>query len=216
MGYRNYIGSLSKVEHEKIKKMTINQLLKYKKDDHVCGFQLINSIYGFGAYIDSFDNIFFKPVFIRPTTQKYFDEEHDFYIVEKEFLAEFIKRYAEKIRNIYKEMLNPFFDKKGNPISDFLNYAKIKHETVGNRHLLGDLTKITEQENRSIIKMIEHIKSFANEFGVSTYFEPHLPYELDEKPNITTSWKFEYTQFELVRIYKQFDWNNNLMIYYGY
>lgn len=42
------------------------------------------------------------------------------------------------------------------------------------------------------------------------------PYNLDEGDEITTSWKYEYSIFELVRIYKTFDWKNNVMIYYGY
>ena len=34
--------------------------------------------------------------------------------------------------------------------------------------------------------------------------------------SITSSWKYEYAIFELVRIYKSFDWKRNVMIYYGY
>ena len=112
--------------------------------------------------------------------------------------------------------MKPFFDEKGNPISEFLNSAKIKYESVGNRHLIGDISKINENENRSIFKMIEHIRGMANEWGVSSYFDSHLPYDLDNNELCTKSWKFEYAQFELVRIYKTFDWENNLMIYYGY
>jgi hypothetical protein len=51
---------------------------------------------------------------------------------------------------------------------------------------------------------------------VSGWFEDSLPYNLEKKDNITTSWKYEYSIFELVYIYKKFDWENDLLIYYGY
>ena len=38
--------------------------------------------------------------------------------------------------------------------------------------------------------------------------------KLDEK-EIVSSWKFEYSVFELVRIYKDFDWENDILIYMG-
>ena len=42
------------------------------------------------------------------------------------------------------------------------------------------------------------------------------PFNLEDGEEITTSWKYEYGIFELVRIYKSFDWKKNVMIYYGY
>jgi hypothetical protein len=42
------------------------------------------------------------------------------------------------------------------------------------------------------------------------------PYDLNRDDEVTTSWKYEYAIFELVRIYKTFDWKKNVMIYYGY
>lgn len=42
------------------------------------------------------------------------------------------------------------------------------------------------------------------------------PYDLSDKEHITDSWEYEYSVFELVRIYKTFDWDNYLLIYLGY
>jgi hypothetical protein len=42
------------------------------------------------------------------------------------------------------------------------------------------------------------------------------PYNLENGSEVTVSWKYEYTIFELVNIYKNFDWKNKIMIYYGY
>ena len=46
-------------------------------------------------------------------------------------------------------------------------------------------------------------------FGIS-------PFDLDEnKEAITTSWCYEYAIFELVRLYKVFDWENNDLVLIG-
>lgn len=43
-----------------------------------------------------------------------------------------------------------------------------------------------------------------------------IPYNLDmNEEQIVNSWKFEYAVFELIRIYKTFDWDNDLLIYCG-
>lgn len=47
-------------------------------------------------------------------------------------------------------------------------------------------------------------------FGIS-------PFDLDEnKEAITTSWCYEYSIFELVRLYKVFDWENNDLVLMGW
>lgn len=39
------------------------------------------------------------------------------------------------------------------------------------------------------------------------------PYSLDPKQEMVKSWKYEYTIFQLVHIYRSFDWDNDLLIY---
>jgi hypothetical protein len=57
----------------------------------------------------------------------------------------------------------------------------------------------------------------ALEWGVSGWFEDTLPYDVDlSNSRLVSSWKYEYEIFELVKIYKTFDWKRNVMIYYGY
>ena len=42
------------------------------------------------------------------------------------------------------------------------------------------------------------------------------PYDLDDDTDcIVNSWKYEYVIFELVRIYKTFDWKNDVLLYVG-
>lgn len=47
--------------------------------------------------------------------------------------------------------------------------------------------------------------------------ENHYPYDTNrEKPTIVTSWLYEYSIFELVRKYKEFDWENYVLMIYGW
>lgn len=148
--------------------------------------------------------------------QKYISQDCELYIVKDEFMINLIERYSLKINNIYKDMLNPFFENL-NCKSDFLNSIE-KIYGYKNKYKF-DFSKITEEEQTSIFKMIEHIRNMGIEWGVATHslFKNKIPYDLNKNnPEITNSWKIEYSQFELIRIYKTFDWKNNIMIHYGY
>lgn len=63
-------------------------------------------------------------------------------------------------------------------------------------------------------ELIRQMKMMATEwrgdFGV-------CPYNLDlTKPHLVDSWKRDYAIFDLVRIYKTFDFEKNNLIYYGW
>lgn len=60
------------------------------------------------------------------------------------------------------------------------------------------------------VAMWQHIRSFSSEWN------DLIPYNLEHGEQITTSWKFEYGIFELVRIYKTFAWKKDVLVYYGY
>ena len=64
--------------------------------------------------------------------------------------------------------------------------------------------------------MFEHIRSMASEWGVKSFLLNNLPYDLKKGNEITTSWKYEYGIYELIHIYKTFDFKNNTLVYYGY
>ena len=186
MGYRNYIGYISKKEHEKIKDLTKEELYKKFKEDPKDGYVGVstvarNELYNFGKYCEFGDSRFFKPVFTNKDLQDNFTSEQDFYIVEKEFLKHIIEHYTEKIKSLYSELLKGVTDK---------NYKNIP------------------QEKAEVF--FRHIKDFEIEWNQLK------PYDLDEGDEVTTSWKYEYSIFELVRLYKNFNWKKNVMIYYGY
>lgn len=212
MGYRNYLGSLPKREYNKIKKFTIQELFEFKGEEwsddpddrngHVGVYDVAyNTHYELGKYVDSFDKKFFKPVFKNKETQKYYTRDHDFYVVGPEFVLHVIEHYRDLVRNYYKKLLNDFYEGR-----------KSKAEFMTSKD-----SPITEEEMSSIYLLINHVRDMASEWGVAAFFEDSVPYNVDpSNSKIVSSWKYEYEIFELVRLYKTFDWKRNVMIYYGY
>lgn len=223
MGYRTYIGSMPKRDYNKIKSMSIEQLIEHYKlevdeDKNYLGMSVYDfgkTLYEFGKYTD-FDppkkslQTFFK----NKELNKYFTEEHDFNIVTKEFLEYIIESYKKRISDYYNDMMNPFFGSKDNLMDrekpcNFLNSIKTDYGYPTD-NITFDFSIITQEEQNALFKIIEHVKSMRTEWTCLT------PFNLERGDGIIESWKYEYGVFELVRIYKSFDWKRNVMIYYGY
>jgi hypothetical protein len=226
MGYRTYVASMPKREYNKIKSMTKDQLIehyKIERDDYEIEegyigmgvYDFGKELYEFGKYTD------FEPpkgslktFFKNKELNKYYTDEHDFNIVTPEFLAYIIDSYKKIVTDYYNDMTNPFFGKKverydrDNP-TDFLNSVKVEYNYPNNKYNF-DFSLITQEEQNSLWKIIDHVRSMRTEWTAIT------PYDLSRGDEVTTSWKYEYVIFELVRIYKTFDWKKNVMIYYGY
>lgn len=221
MGYRTYIASMPKREYNKIKSMTKEQLIEHYKlevelDENYIGMSVFDfgeKLYEFGKYTD------FNPpkksmqtFFKKKDLNNYFTEEEDddFNIVTKEFLEYIIETYKKRISNYYDDMVNPFFGvKNGFSDSEFLDSIKIDYKYPEN-DITFDFEKITQEQQNALFKIIKHVRDMRTEWAQLT------PYNLKKGDEVTTSWKYEYAIFELVRIYKSFDWKRNVMIYYGY
>lgn len=212
MGYRFYLGSLPKREYNKIKNFTVKELYEYKgeewsDDPYDCpGYVGVYDIaynrhYELGKYIDEFDKKLLKPVFKNKETQKYYEEEHHFFIVQKEFVLVLIEYYTDKIRAYYKDLLNPFFDESGKVTAGFMKDKEIQP---------------TEDEISTIFSIIDHVRSMAMEWGVTSWFRDSVPYNIKDTGDIISSWKYEYAIFNLINLYRTFDWKRNIMVYYAY
>lgn len=193
MGYRNYLGSISKKEYRLIKNMSYDQLYDYMvtKEDNNCDmfedskyvpvYQLCERIFEFGKHCEFHSFLNGVPFFKNKDTQKYYNSDHEVMIVEKDFLKNVIEHYTNKVKNYYKELL--------------------KDIDINN--------KDTFTQN-NFYKLWEHINSFNSEWNYL------MPYNLEKGDEVTKSWKFEYEIFELVRIYKHFNYKKNLLVYYGW
>lgn len=217
MGYRNYIASIIKTEYERIKDFTKYELYSEHNetlsDGYVGVYNIADkAIYELGKYVEEFDSKLFSPVFLNKELQDLMTFENDFYIVDKPFMKAVIDKYNGHIKDNYKRMLTPFFPSKFEP-SEFLNTIKRtvnKESESPTIDCFFDFEKITQPEINAFRNIIEHVRDMSAEWRRAS------PYDLDIGEAVTTSWKYEYAIFELVSIYKNFDWENNLMIYYGY
>lgn len=223
MGYRTYIGSMPKKEYNKIKSMTKEQLiehynLKDEVEENYIGMGVYNfgqKLYEFGKYTDfNPPKKSLKTFFKNKELNAYFTDEHDFNIVTPEFLEYIIESYNNRITAYYNDMVNPFLGKRDSLFdretpTNFLNSIQVDYKYPKNDYKF-DFSLITQEEQNALWEMIDHIRSMRSEWTVLT------PYDLKKGDEITSSWKYEYGIFELVRIYKSFDWKRNVMIYYGY
>lgn len=220
MGYRNYIATIPKREYNKIKSMTCEQLIEHynievDKDGYWYKgvYDYGTELYEFGKYVD-FDppKSSMKPFFKKKETQLRYVDDYEFFVVTPEFLEYIINHYTEKINKYYSEMVTPFYNDDHNfGWSEFLKSAKRGYNMSKNKDTYEfDFSKITKEEQTALYEIINHVRSNSFEWDRTK------PFNLKEGTHVSTSWKYEYSIFELVRIYKTFDWKRNVMFYYGY
>lgn len=234
MGYRTYIGTIPKLDYNKIKSLTL-QGLREKYPDGISDFddpmgdgephwykgayEFCETLYEFGKY-DGFNppKGSMLPFFKKKDVKEIYEEDHDFHVVNEKFLEYVIEEYSERVRKYYYELLSPFVTEEGKDKSEFLKNMERKYdrESFG-PYFIADLSKVTEQENRRLIEIFTHVGDMAREWGVNAWLKDMRPFSLDkDNDSLVRSWKYEYVIFDLVRVYKTFDWNKNVMVYYGY
>ena len=189
MGYRLYLGAVTKDRYTELCNMTKEELFRFKGKDPEDEYAYVGpydipttNLFEFGKYIEFGDKKFFGRFFNNEELNDFMTNEHDFWKVDKSFLRHIIEYYAEEIKKWYLEMLPPL-DKYGRPD--------------------GEPT----DEQRA--KQYDHVLGFYREWTLG-------PFNLDKGDEVTTSWKWEYNMFEYVRLYKHFDFDNHVLIYYGY
>lgn len=225
MGYRTYVASMPKRDYNKIKSMTKDQLIehyKIEREDYEIEEGYIGmGVYDFGTTLYEFGKYTefeppkgsLKTFFKNKELNKYYTDDHDFNIVTPEFLEYIIDSYKRRVADYYNDMMIPFFGKQESLMrtqpSNFLNSVDVEYDYPNNKYKF-DFSLITQDEQNALWKIIDHVRSMRTEWTAMT------PYDLNRDDEVTTSWKYEYAIFELVRIYKTFDWKKNVMIYYGY
>lgn len=223
MGYRNYIGVMPKKEYNKIKSLKKHELYDFYKeskklhddtpDDFYLGpYDFGKELYEFGKYVDfNPPKKSMKSFFKNKELKEEYNDDGELYVVTKEFLAYIIQTYNNRIKKYYNEMIMPFMDAEGRfpEKESFLDSVKKEYGLEDDKYKF-DFTKITDEQQTALYNIIQHVRNFRTEWTCLT------PYDLEKGDEITGSWKYEYAIFELVRIYKSFDWKKNVMMYYGY
>lgn len=219
MGYRTYIAEISKEEHNRIKDFTEQQLYEDNGEtpDGYVSIRAIHNdsdLYEFGKYTDFDMKKYGKEFFTKKACQDLFKVDYDFYIVGKDFLESVIDEYHSRVKNYYLDMLNPFFQEENRVRLEFLEDVERGHDEDYKDTYKFDFTKITDKQQTSLYKIIEHTISMGGEWGAKSWNDSK-PFILDKGDEVTNSWKYEYVIFELVRIYKTFDFDNKLLLFCG-
>lgn len=205
MGYRHYLYAVPKKQVEEIQACKTNEdwcnfaeNYGYKVDRDCCDdgsgylspYKIGTELYELGKYSE----IAFKLESERPSLftsdelkERYSD--YGFALLTKDDFKAVIEAYRQKIVDWFESLLNPD-----------------KSQITSN--------KLSKDEKKHFERELE-IKNKLEKWS-GKYFGL-LPIDLDEnQERITGDWTYEYAIFELVRVYKAFDWENNDLVLVGW
>ena len=199
MGYRHYLYLVDKVLLDKIHHITKDKFYKWgvevglvdidDEEPYLPLYKIGEDFFAFGKYYENTNEIQQngKPFFKdKELLDRY--EEYEPYIVGKETVLNAIEYQKSQIIKLYEDML-----------------------------LRTDEERLEEDFNeRTKEKMYEqHLRSMYSEW--KNGFNRVFVINLDETNlTITTSCKYEYSIFELVRLYKATDWEKYGLIFMGW
>lgn len=197
MGYRHEFRLVENNLLIKIHSFTKEELLQWGKEENLFDSpidDLLNlhkigkPFYDFGKYYENVGSIqnLGIPLF---SDERLLEDYSDYnpFIVGKEGLLNAIEHYQDKIIKMYENLL--FKTDEERLEEDFDERTR---EQVFEDHLQS------------------MYKEWKGPFGVRAI-------NVNEKNSaITTSWKYEYAIFELVRLYKSTDWNKYGLLFFGW
>lgn len=218
MGYRNFFYKIEKNKYELVKKMSLTELVAFQnnKYDESCITDLIDQNFNveLGGTIDSdSDKILFanketfKNFFLKKEVQKYHTEDNEAYVVTKEFVLTLIDILHKKIIKIHRTMLEPFLQEKEEPY-----YGDLKHEVKNIEEIINNQDK---HKIKSIKKIIDYFFVDIESFGSSKSFSGNKPYNLDQNQQMFSPTDYRYILFNVVQLYRTFDFEKDILVFYG-
>lgn len=200
MSYNSYLYSIDKSKYNNICDLSMPDFYKLNSepvfpDGYISGSEIGDEVYYLGsAYFDDFiENIKSDPD-SDPNIKHY-----------QNFFSD------KKLNKIYNEETELYLIEK-----EFLELIIESYRIYINNYysnMLKTITSsgITEISEKNLSTICNHIRSMSFE-----WIGKEGPYKLSNlTDSITTSHKYEYAIFELIRIYKTFDWENKNMFFYG-
>lgn len=118
--------------------------------------------------------------------------------------AEIKNRYADYgfallTKDDFKAVIESYRQKVANWFDSLLHPAEPEEEEEAEENQFEKWKKAIQNK----------LDAWSGKFGF-------FPFDVDEnKEKITTSWRYEYAIFELVRVYKAFDWENDDLVLVG-
>lgn len=212
MGYRNYFFSVKKSLIKELQECkNIEEVYElYKRYGFLANMENISEeetyyycplrslpkqIFEFGKYYEAKENVSKKgaPLFINDNVAEYYKEEDAVYGGE-EMILEAIDYLKNQIIKMYENLLNNTFNNE---------YEKIKY------------SKIEDKKEAHYQRLLLHVKDYLNwwkpEYG--NYSAVNLD---KNSPSIVTSWLYEHEIFELVKVYKEYNPEEDYILFLGW
>lgn len=205
MEYKECLGFIPKKEYKKIRKLSQKQLLKYyvleEKGLHYLPCRIFVTIRCIAKAQDFILSVYNKntKTFFKHKSMNYFDEDHVLKIVTKEFLENLIEQYRQGIAEEYHFSIKSFAPED----TGFGNVFKsVEKEDF-------DFSKITQNQINALNKMIFKAMYLHDNWGNKSF------YSLDDKTIYLTNETSEHEIFQLINLYKTFNWEKNIMVYHA-
>lgn len=188
MSFRYYLGKVPKKKRDELKAKSVAQLEKYVEDDCVRPYMIAKKVYELGSDFNEKElRKFYLPFFTNKATHKELSTgEEQFIILTKEGFLKLIDMYHEKIAEFCK------------------NQEESVKKLIEGKLDPYESAKLQDSMRFKTIEWTDKKKM------------DYLPYNLTDKDCLVNSWKYEYAIFELVNIYKKFNFEKDYLILYGY
>lgn len=187
MSFRYYLGQISKKKREKIKDYSEEQILKLVKNEFFFPDMIVKELFELGSDFNISKKLEAKltPFFSEESQENICNDCFTLFILDKEGLKQIIDDIHEEIHN------------------HFLKLQK-------NIELLikGEISYYEADKLKRLIK------SKTDEWGDKKKYN-YCPYNLDLSQDLINSCKYEYAIFELVLIYRIFDFEKNELVFFG-
>lgn len=199
MGYSHYLYAIPKKQVAEIQGCKTNKdWVDFAKrwgyipewavwdDDYFSPSYIDNKLYELGKYSEIGHKLEAeRPSVFTSDELKQMYADYGFALLTKDDFKAIIDSYRQNIVNWFDELLHPEEPEEGEEAE----------ETQSEKWKKAIQSKLDAWSGKN--------------FGL-------FPFDLDEnKEAITTSWCYEYAIFELVRLYKVFDWENNDLVLIG-
>lgn len=204
MGIRSRIGKISKVAYDKYK--DLENEIEVEKAAGLARYGGIyhslpeyKELYEIGKYVDYAKGT--KPFF-----KFKLEEECEFQIASKEWLLALIEEYRAKTETWYN-LLSKALTRTSCGPGDFAL-------TKDGKSSIKSISLNVEMDNTTgefpALELYNYIQNRKRRWE-GRYIKP---YNIDKKQNVVSGdWSYEYSVFDLVHIYRTFNWKRNLMIY---
>lgn len=205
MGYRHYLYAIPKKQVTEIQSCKTSEdwcnfaeNYGYEVDWNCCDdgsgwfspYKIGTELYELGKYSEiAFKLESERPSLFTSEELKGRYSDYGFALLTKDDFKAIIEAYRQKIVDWFESLLNPD-----------------KSQITSNK---------LSKEERKHLEWEHEIKGKLEKWS-GKYFDI-LPIDLDEnRERITGAWSYEYAIFELVRLYKVFDWENNELVLVGW